>query len=130
MRPVHFEIHAEDPDRCGEFYKKVFGWEINKMDMGDFSYWIVVTGQEGTPGINGGIVKRMGKNPDPKEPTPVIGYVSTIEVEDIDETIKKIEDAGGIAASPKDTVPGVGLLAYYKDTESNIFGILQPEPRQ
>jgi predicted enzyme related to lactoylglutathione lyase len=32
-------------------------------------------------------------------------------------------------ALPKDKMPGVGLLAYYKDTESNIFGILQPEER-
>lgn len=126
MRPVHFEIHAENPDRCAEFYKEVFDWDIKKFD-GPVSYWIITTGEEGTPGINGGITKRMGKNPDSKEPTPVVGYVNVIGVGDIDKVIKKIEAAGGICTFAKDKVPGVGLLAYYKDSESNIFGVLQPE---
>jgi predicted enzyme related to lactoylglutathione lyase len=28
---------------------------------------------------------------------------------------------------PKMAVPGVGWLAYAKDTEGNIFGIMQPD---
>jgi uncharacterized protein len=29
-RPVHFEIHAEDPERAANFYRQLFGWEITK----------------------------------------------------------------------------------------------------
>src|SRR5689334_19629414 len=29
-RVVHFEIHAEDPERAARFYGGVFGWQINK----------------------------------------------------------------------------------------------------
>jgi predicted enzyme related to lactoylglutathione lyase len=25
-------------------------------------------------------------------------------------------------------IPGLGWLAYYKDTEGNIFGMMQPDP--
>ena len=34
--------------------------------------------------------------------------------------------AGGTVALEKMEVPGVGLLAYRKDPEGNIFGVLQP----
>ncbi len=33
-RVVHFEIHADDPERAVRFYKKVFGWKIEKWQSG------------------------------------------------------------------------------------------------
>jgi len=53
----------------------------------------------------------------------------TIAVDDIDAYTAAAERAGGTVALPKHDVPGVGKLAYYKDTEGNLFGIIQPEPR-
>jgi uncharacterized protein len=29
-RPVHFEIHAENPERAANFYTELFGWKIIK----------------------------------------------------------------------------------------------------
>jgi uncharacterized protein len=29
-RVIHFELNADDPARAAEFYKKVFGWKIEK----------------------------------------------------------------------------------------------------
>jgi predicted enzyme related to lactoylglutathione lyase len=134
-RPVHFEIHASDPERAGKFYGDVFGWTTKKYQFPGMDYWIVMTGPESkdpanieNPGINGGILKRHG------EQEPVLGaavnaYILTITVENIDETITKILTAGGTEALPKTPMPGVGLLAYYKDTEGNIFGVLQEEAK-
>jgi predicted enzyme related to lactoylglutathione lyase len=126
-RPVHFEIHASDPARASKFYTNVFGWDFKKWETDLFEYWMVMTGKDepGTqwPGINGGLVVRRGDAP--SDTAPVNGFVCTISVAKIDETIAKIDAAGGKVALPKDMVPGVGLLAYYKDTEGNIFGILE-----
>ena len=122
-RPVHFEIHAGDPERAANFYSQLFGWEITKWD-GPVDYWLVSTGTE-PPGIEGAILRRMGENPDPQEPTPVIAYVCTVDVEDIDEMIDKAKKLGGVVALGKLEVPGVGWQVYYKDTESNIFGMMQ-----
>jgi hypothetical protein len=36
--------------------------------------------------------------------------------------------AGGTVVLPKMIVPGVGFLAYIKDTEGNIVGLMQAEP--
>ena len=41
-RVVHFEIHAENPERAVRFYTAVFGWTITKWD-GPFDYWLVST---------------------------------------------------------------------------------------
>jgi len=51
-RVVHFEIHADDPERAAAFYRSVFGWEIRKWD-GPFDYWLVMTGPREEMGIDG-----------------------------------------------------------------------------
>ena len=120
-RPVHFEIHPADPERARNFYTSVFGWKIEQW--GDIPYWTVVTGDDDQPGVNGGLLPRRG--PEPAADAPVHGYVMTISVLDI----AAIEVNGGTGALPKDKMPGVGLLVHYRDTENNIFGVLQPEDR-
>jgi uncharacterized protein len=127
-RPVHFEIHAENPERAAKFYAELFDWEIKKWD-GPVDYWLVMTSGDDpdAPGIDGAIMKRMGANPDPKDPTPVIGYICSVDVEDVDATQAKAEKLGATMAVPKMPIQGVGWLVYLKDTESNIFGITQAD---
>ena len=40
-RVVHFEIHADDPERAVAFYTGVFGWTVNRY--GDMPYWLLTT---------------------------------------------------------------------------------------
>ena len=78
------------------------------------------TGPEDEPGIDGGLTKRESPN-DPST-------VNTIGVPSVDEYIKKITEAGGKIITPKTTIPGVGYLAYFSDTEGNAFGIMESDP--
>lgn len=121
-RVVHFEIHAENPERAAAFYRKAFDWQITKWD-GPAEYWLITTGPDSEPGINGAIVQRQG----PINGDSVIAYVCTIDVVDIDAAIANAREQGGTEALPKMAVPGVGWLAYFKDTEGNIFGMLQSD---
>ena len=123
-RVVHFEIHAAEPKRAIDFYTKIFGWKFEAYGPPDF-YWLITTGEKDSPGINGGLVRRQGANPDPKAPTPVIGYACTIDVDNLDKTAASIVAAGGTLALDMHAIPGLAWLAYYKDPESNIFGIYQ-----
>jgi predicted enzyme related to lactoylglutathione lyase len=127
-RVIHFEIHAKDLDKAQKFYEDVFGWDIKDMGPQMGNYRTVTTGKEETgakwPGINGGVTPRRGEGP--KGGEPVNAYVCTIEFANIDETLEKIKKAGGEPATDKMDVPGVGILAYLKDPEGNIFGVLQP----
>jgi hypothetical protein len=121
-RPVHFEVHAEDLDRAQEFYETVLGWRFQVW--GDGSYRLITTGSDG-PGIDGGMVRRQGPRGD--DQTPVIAWVCTVSVDDVDAYLAEALAAGGSQAVAKMAVPGVGWLAYVKDTEGNIFGLMQSD---
>lgn len=118
-RVIHFEIHADDPERAAKFYKDIFGWEITKWDGGSEPYWMIKTGPDSEPGINGGLMKRIH---------PEGNVYNTIGVSSVDEFVKKIESKGGQNVVPKMAIPGVGYVAYCKDTEGNIFGIYENDP--
>jgi predicted enzyme related to lactoylglutathione lyase len=124
-RVIHFEIHADNPERAIKFYSTLFGWEITKWG-GPVDYWVIKTGPDGQPGINGGMVKRQG--PAPVENQPVNAYPCTIAVTALDATLQAITKNGGTIALPKMPIPGIGWLAYGKDTEGNIFGVMQADP--
>jgi predicted enzyme related to lactoylglutathione lyase len=116
-RIVHFEIPTDDPERASKFYNQVFDWNINKWD-GPQDYWLAETGTNGEPGINGGLMRRI-----PEFPT----VTNTIGVDSVDEYTRKITENGGTIVAPKMPIPGMGWLAYFKDTEGNTFGIMQPD---
>jgi uncharacterized protein len=118
-RPVHFEIPADDPERAIAFYRDVFGWTFQKWD-GPMPYWLVTTGGDDEPGINGGLLPR---------PQPGAPVVNTIGVPSLDASIKAVESKGGRTVVPKDAIPGIGWLAYCTDTEGNTFGMLQPDEK-
>jgi uncharacterized protein len=118
-RVIHFEIPADNTERAANFYRKAFGWKIEKYPGGSMDYWLVSTGEDKEPGINGAIAEK-----DQTHPTTI----NTVSVQSYDEALKKINEAGGEALTPKMTVPAVGYMAYCKDTEGNIFGIMQMDP--
>jgi predicted enzyme related to lactoylglutathione lyase len=120
-RPVHFEIHAESVERAIAFYTKLFGWEFTQW--GTQPYWLIKTGEPPERGIDGGLLPRRG--PGPVEMAAVNAYVCTIGVADLDATVKALTDAGGRVALPRMPIPTVGWLAYGKDTEGNLFGMMQ-----
>lgn len=127
-RVVHFEIHAKDQDKMQKFYQDVFGWDIQDLGPQMGNYRIINTGKDEPgsryPGINGGMNPRHGDSPRPGD--AVNAFVCTISVANINETLDKIKKAGGTEALPLMDVPGVGQLAYSKDPDGNIFGVLQP----
>jgi len=122
-RVIHFEIHASDPDRAVTFYEALFGWTFQKWE-GPMDYWLVTTGPDSQPGINGGLLRRQGEI----DGQAVIAYVCTIDVENIDAAITKSQSLGAQVVVPKMPIPGMGWLVYCKDSEGNIFGMMQADP--
>lgn len=122
-RVMHFEIHADNPERAIKFYSNVFGWKFTSWP-GPEDYWLVQTGKKDEPGIDGGLIKRRGTI----DGTAVIAYVCTIGTNNVDDSIARIINNGGENVVPKMPIPTVGWLAYCKDTEGNIFGIMQNDP--
>jgi uncharacterized protein len=119
---VHFEIPVDDESRAKDFYGSVFDWDLNEADMGGGVTYVTVgtvaTDEQRMPtepgAINGGLMKRSSDTP-----TPVI----TIQVDSIDDSLKKVEAGGGSTIQPRTGIPDMGAFAYFKDSEGNVMGL-------
>jgi predicted enzyme related to lactoylglutathione lyase len=116
-RVIHFEIPAAEPERAAAFYKQVFGWSIEKWP-GPMEYWMVTTGADGAPGINGGLLKKQA---------PTTATTNTIAVDSVEKAIDAVQSAGGKLVIPKTPIPTIGYFAYLEDTEGNLFGVMQSD---
>ncbi len=133
MSPVvHFEMPAKDQKRVADFYAKVFGWQMKQLGPEMGNYLLATTTETDDnnmpkqPGaINGGFWKTEEAAP------PHI----VISVDDIEEAMKKVEEAGGknLGGSQGpgkiDDIPGVGKYSSFVDSEGNRVGMLQPIQR-
>lgn len=127
---VHFEMPAQDRKRVSGFYTKVFGWKMTETGE-DMGHYIVATTTETDektmrpkmPGvINGGFFGKDKSKPD-QYPSVVIA------VDNVEESMKEIKDAGGeVLGEPMD-IPTVGKYVSFIDPEGNRVSILQPSPQ-
>lgn len=116
-RVIYFEIPSSDTEASKKFFDDVFGWTFRPF--GEMDYWQAMTGDPKQPGIDGAIMKKVH----PEQP-----LVNSIQVENIDETLEKVEAAGGSIALPKMAIPMVGWLAYIKDPDGYVHGVAQLVP--
>ena len=136
MNPVvHFEMPAKDKKRVSDFYSTVFGWQMNQLGQDMGNYLLAGTTETDknrmpkTPGaINGGFFDYQEKE----------GFNMphlVISVDNLEEAMKKVEEAGGKliggASGPGkiDDIPGIGRYISFEDSEGNHVGMLQPAPR-
>ena len=115
-RVVHFEFPSTDTAASRKFYENVFGWQLNSWGGGEVEYWLVKTGEAGTPGIDGGLGGAANE---------FNATVNTIDVDDLDQTIRSVEANGGQVIMPKDEIPGVGWLAYVREPGGAVMGLMQ-----
>ena len=124
-RPVHFEIQTQNPERAMKFYTAVFGWEFVQWEKNP--YWMIMTAPKDSKeaGINGGLLQRPANLP--PQGCGTNAFVCTMQVDNFDETAKKIVAAGGIVAMPKFALVGMAWQGYFLDTEGNTFGVHQAD---
>jgi predicted enzyme related to lactoylglutathione lyase len=122
---VHFEIPADDQERARKFYQEALGWRIEPVPGMDYNMVVTTpmdetTGQPTQPGaINGGMMARD---------TQITNPVITVDVPDIDATLRTVEQLGGSVVMPKNEIPGMGYFAYFKDPENNVMGLWENLP--
>ena len=116
---VLFEIPAHDPEALKQFYGDVFGWTFQSLPHpgipGD-EYIAISTREEGQTGLDGGMYKKAVPDDLPRN------YIS---VASLDDTIAKVEAAGGTLVIRRMPVPGVGRIAIMLDPEGNDYGVIE-----
>ncbi len=139
MNPVvHFEMGYNDKGRMVDFYTNVFGWNAKEMGQEMGNYVVVQTSETDDKGmlkepgrINGGF---YAKTESPLSQAPSV----VIAVDDIHESMKKVEAGGGKILGSMDEkgqksmepmdIPGIGLWISFQDSEGNRVSMLQPNP--
>lgn len=120
----HFAINADDLERARRFYGEVFGWQFHAW--GPPGFYMIETGSTAeTPAIFGSLQGRRTLVPGER----MTGFECTIAVSDIHAAQRAIEAAGGTILMPIATIPTVGHLLWFRDTEGNVAGAMQPDPR-
>ena len=56
---------------------------------------------------------------------PIYAFICTVGVDDVDETARRIEAAGGTVTMPKTEIPTVGWLIQFTDTEGNVVSAMK-----
>jgi uncharacterized protein len=106
---LQYEIPAEQADRATNFFETVFGWAVERRGS-TAQPWLLGTPRPGAPRAC-----RLHGQPG----------LRTIVVDDLHGTLKRIETAGGEVVVPPHAAPGVGALAFFSDTERNVWGLCE-----
>lgn len=116
---VHFDIPAEDTGRAKKFYSGLFGWKFDSFPEMRYDL-ITTTNLDGTPGVGGGMGKRMA---------PSQRMMNYFGVPSLDAAMKKVKSLGGSLITEKMAVPGMGFLVNCVDTEGNMFGLWEEDKK-
>src|ERR1051325_1107253 len=107
---VHFEIGCKDLPGTTDFYTKIFGWTASPIPSAS------ILDTHSTKGIPGHIPS-LGHEPHQ--------YVTVyIEVDDIPETLTRIEAAGGKKLLGPIPLPDGKKFAWFKDPGGNIMALI------
>ncbi|MGC4832304.1 VOC family protein [Micromonospora arida] len=112
-----FEIGTDRPEDAERFYGEMFGWTFEEQGSANGGSYRV-TGAGGDNGIGGAI-----RTTDGTSPNYVVFYA---EVDDVAETCRRAEAAGGRVLVPARTTPSGLTSAHLLDSTGNRLGVFSP----
>lgn len=102
---VWHENHSTDVEKAKSFYTKLLGWETEVWKPGEMDYAMIKAGEQ----MHGGFMAAQGG-----APSHWLGHVL---VEDVDETARRAEAAGGRLLFGPHDIPEVGRFALIADPQ-------------
>ena len=109
------ELMTSDPGAATEFYKTLFGWTIEPMNMG-MPYNVLKVGESAIGGIMG-----MPPGAPPGMPPMWAAYVT---VPDVDALVGKVQGLGGKVMMPPADIPNVGRVAVIQDPQGAMLNVI------
>ncbi|MDJ0959037.1 MAG: VOC family protein [Acidimicrobiia bacterium] len=121
---VHVEVRGLDEPLLRSFYADIFGWmRSEELSIDDYS--ISEIGGNGLTAATGRVADWHARE-----------CLFYIQVDDLDETLTKIEAAGGKAVMPKTVGPDdfpaehIRVFTQFIDPAGNVVGLVEtPRPR-
>jgi predicted enzyme related to lactoylglutathione lyase len=117
--PSWVDVMGPDPGRLTDFYGSVFGWDFTGPGDPPGQYFVAQLRGRDVAGV-------ASLPPDAKEP----GWNTYIEVEDVDDTARRVEEAGGTVLVQSFDAPPAGRIAVAADPDGASFAIWKPRERR
>ena len=114
---VHVELNTTDVAAAKNFYRSLFDWTLNDVDMGEGKTYTMIEVGEGT---KGGLMQ----HPVPGMPSSWLAYVL---VDDIHAATEKARGLGANVVREVLEVPGAGWLSIIVDPTGATLGLWQPK---
>jgi uncharacterized protein len=114
---VHVELATTDIDKAKSFYRSLFDWRLNDVEMGGGMTYTLVGVGEGTGG-------GMMKHPMPGAPSAWLAYV---EVDDLRAATDKAKSLGAMIVRDITPVPNEGSFSIITDPTGATLGLWQPQ---
>jgi predicted enzyme related to lactoylglutathione lyase len=114
--PCWVDTNQPDADAAAQFYGALFGWETEDAMPPDSpaKYFMAR--------IRGRDVAAISSQMEPEPPT----WNTYIQVESADDTVAKVQDAGGTVVSEPYDVFDSGRLAVFADPQGATFSVWEP----
>lgn len=117
--PSWVDLMTSDQDAAIDFYGDLFGWESVRSgpELGDYAMCM----KDGQP--------VAGIGPLPEDAAFPAAWTTYLAVDDVDDIVAKVEEAGGQIMAPAMTVEGegrrMGRMAVIADPSGGVFGVWQ-----
>jgi len=111
------DLETREPMVAGDFFAKLLGWRIEKLEMGPEPYWTINVGEEGI----GGLMPMPAMVP-AEVPSYWLEYFGT---DDIDASVAKAKELGGVVSVPPTKVGEMLSFAVIDDPAGATFALLQ-----
>jgi len=108
------ELHSGDSAKAKDFYKSLFGWGLEDMEMPGMTYTVIANGED----------KIGGFPPMPAETARWLPYVT---VDDVDARVEKAKTLGATVAMEPMSVPTVGRMATIVDPVGGVIALITYE---
>ena len=113
---VHLELNTDSPEEARRFYRDVFSWGVNELDVGQATYTEFKLPEPPTAG--------MQRKSMPEAPAQWLPYIG---VEDVRATLDRARAAGGEVVIDYTAVPGFGALGIVMDPTGAPIGLWETE---
>src|SRR4051794_25154683 len=112
--PSYVDIGSPDPDATAAFYGALFGWKVNDLGPDAGGYKMAQ--------IDGDDIAGIGPQQAPGPPY----WTTYITVDNVEDTAKKVEAAGGTVLAPPMDVMDAGRMVVFMDPNGAAFSAWQP----
>lgn len=109
------ELVSTDAETAKRFYTELFGWKLKESEVGGMKYTEVIVGERAVGGMY-----QMG----PECGNIPSHWMPYVAVENVDETVKRVEGLGGKVCVPPTDIPDIGRFAVISDPSGATISVI------